>query len=360
MAKVAEAIAIGIGPQVDRDTVNVSVRDATDLITGPATGTDATGILLQLPDDLSKTMERIESDGGTLPGSLTRRSGTFIRVEPTVSFPINWKGNGIATGTPDAGDFDAAEYLLQILQGARLIQSASEATGTEHTLGAVADATTFKTLKIWRGASGGTESWTLVGCTFNLSWGITPEEVTPCTVSVIADSVIYNGSDTFPPATPTLAYGEQLNASPICELSSSSIDGTERGFQSATLSVSYVEDVTPDSNAGGGRFKSQGTRTVQFEADFFRDDAENDFDFLTTNLDASGAPQVPVSFRIGAEAGAGEIALATVFDLTTWRITNQDKATGNQVVRTMSGYVITSGTTGFGSSINEELMLTFK
>lgn len=359
MGKDQEAIAIGIGPQASQALVDINafVRDAVDLITGPASASGATGILLRSPEDLSKAFERIESDGGRVPGSLTRASGTFTRVEPTVSFVIDVMGNRFSPATPASGEFNFDEYFEQILSGARLVRGTEGANDTSYDFVAVPGTTTFKTLKIWRGL-GNTESWTLVGCTFNLTFNSVAEEKSTVTVDVIADSVIYNSSDTFPPADVVDAFGNQRLAAPICELALSTLDSVERGFQTSSLAITYNVVDVKDSNVTGGLIKSQGTRSIDFEAAYFRDTASDDFTFLEDNLDGTGPAQLPAFFTIGQAAGAGDTINAVKFDIRSLRVTATDKIDGEQVLRTIRGYATISGDSGVGIAANEEFSLS--
>ncbi len=93
MAKTLEALALGIGVQADQATVNAAVRDATDLIVGVATGTDATGIFLRSNEDLAKAklwnevleaeIDKVKNDPTQLEG-LARTSLGMVREGETV------------------------------------------------------------------------------------------------------------------------------------------------------------------------------------------------------------------------------------------------------------------------------------
>lgn len=354
MARVNERIALGIGVQTLRGTPLAAVLNATGLITAAATGTDATGILLRDPGDLSKAFTRVESEGGTIPGSLSRLSGTFQRHEIAVSFTIDARGNGVATTTPIAGEFTFDEYFERILAGARLTRGAESSSDTLYEFASTQE---FQTLKIWRGDD---ESWTLVGCTFNLTWNLTAGEKATITVDVIADSVVYNDADTFPPTAATVAYGTQLDASPILEQALVTLDSDIRGFQTASLSVSYGEVDFQDANVITGIVKEQDTRTVELSADFILDSvqAKRDFEQLANNLDSGASPVLPVLFTLGQAAGAGEIQNAMKFDIPNWRITDTDKVDATKVVRTLTGFAVIAGSSGDGSLLNEEFVLS--
>lgn len=364
MAKTTEALALGIGVQSDQTTVNADVRDATELITAAASASGATGILLRANEDLSKSFDRIESDGGRVPGSLTRQTGSLSRVEPAVSFTIDLMGRVIATTTPIAGEFTFPEYMERILAMVRLEQGTETSSDTPYEFATTA-AAAFHTLKIWRGLTD-TESWTLVGCTANLTFNNTASEKSTVTVDIVADSVIYDRADTFPPNvhpdTQDLdaAFGNQQLAAPICELAGSAFDGVTRGFQTATLSVAYDVLETPDSNVTGGLLKTQGTRDIQYSADYFHDTGETagDYPQLEDDLLQSGAAVPQVAFTIGQAAGAGETQNAIAFLIPSLRVENTTKVDGEQVLRTISGYATISGTTGFGDAANEELRIS--
>ncbi len=336
MAQIEDAIALGIGPQTARGSINLAVRDATDLIVGPATGTDATGILLRNPEDLSKSMERIQSDLGSVTGSRTRVSGGLIRIEPTVSFDIDARGNGGATTTPVAGEFDALEYMLQLFEGARLLEGTPASSETPYAFGIPATANQYKTLKIWRGKVGSSldEAWVLQDCTFNLSWAYVAGEKSVLTVDVFAGLVIHQTTTTFP-ASPD--FGTQVDAPPILQLAGATINGVTRGFTSATLAIVYPEIDVPDSNVSGGITKEIGSpRDVTFTADWYTDD--NPVDDFAELLEADTG--VPIVFTLGQIAGPSGNANAWRFDLPLFRGETTDKvdAEVGKVVRTITGY----------------------
>jgi hypothetical protein len=357
MAKIDEAVAIGIGVQSDQATVNTAVSTATDLITAAATGSTATGILLRNNADLAQTLARQESDGGVAPGSLSRVSGALLRVAPAFSFTIDAMGSRGVAGTPDAGDFNLPEYMKRIFAGARLVQQTPTTSTTEYEFAATS-AGAYHTLKIWRGAGANSESWVLVGCTFNLTFNFEAGQKATITVDVVADSVDYDGTSvTFPPASVTTAYGTQEKAAPILESAANALATVTRGFQSATLAISYPENVVPDCNAAGGELKSQGTpRLVSFEASYFADTGDDDYDLLTDDLEGSSTGPA-VSFRLGAVAGAGDTVNSLTVLIPNFRVESNSKEEGDSVMRRISGYAAISGDSGFGSLINEELRL---
>ena len=366
MAKTTEALAIGIGPQSDQASVNTDVSGATELIDTVASPSGATGIFIRNNEDLAKSFNRIESDGGRAPGSLTRKSGVLTRVEPAVTFTIDLMGNLVTTtaGTPLDDEYDFAEYFEQILAGARLDKADGTQPVTTYEF-ATDDTAAYKTVKIWRGLTD-TESWTLVGCTFNLTFNHVAGEKSTVDVECVADSVIYDTTDTFPPnvapATQDLsaAFGNQTLAAPILQLADAALDGVTRGFQSASLGLSYEVIETPDSNVTNGIIKTQGTRNVTFTADWFHDTGETTGDYpnLETDLTQSGAAVPQVLYRVGQTSGAAEDPNAVLFLIPSLRYETTDKVDGEQVIRTISGYATISGTTGFGDGANEELRIS--
>ena len=300
MAYTEDAIAIGIGPQPGGLGVpNPFVVAADNLIDGPAAGTDATGILLRNPEDLSKSFERIESDGGVVPGSLSRLSGVLSRVKPVVSFTVDIRGNGDVVSTPtQSGDYDPQVYLNELYEGARLTATPA-ASNTKYLF---QTGTLYKTLKIWRGitAAGGAtgESWVLSDCTFTLSFAFTAAEV--------PDSNVTGGI--------------------------TSLIGTPRSVNfSGTF---YVDDGSQDYEL----LRNELTGA------------------LTTN-------ESNLQFLLGALALVnGDIIEAIKFQIPTLRVTGTDKVDGeaNRVLRTISGYgVIAQVAAGDGAAANEELSIAF-
>ncbi len=335
MAQIEDAIALGIGPQTAKGAVNVDVQTATELIAGPASASGATGILLRNPEDLSKSMERIQTDLGTVTGSRTRVTGGLIRIVPTVSFDIDAKGNGFSPATPTSPEFDALEYMLQIFEGARLLKGTSGGTSTPYEFGIPATTEQYKTIKIWRGKVqvGQDEAWVLHDCTFNLTWSFVAGEKAVLTVDVFAGVVEHLTTTTFPPAPD---FSTQIDSPPILSLAAANIDGVERGFTSASLAIAYPEIDVPDSNVDGGVTKEIGSpRDVQFSADWYADTASDDF-LGTLQSDIA----VPVFFTLGQIGAAGELINAWRFDMPLFRGETTDKvdAESNKVVRTITGY----------------------
>jgi hypothetical protein len=332
--------------------VNTSVRDAVNLLPIAAAGTNATGILLRADSDLSQAFERIESDGGRSPGTLSRLSGELSRVDPTISFTIDMQGNLIATGTPDAGDFDAPVYLSELYRGNRLGLQSSLSTGSAYFYNTQTD---YETLKIWRGinAPGADEAWVLVDCTFNLSWNFTAGEKSTLLVDVFANSVQYQSTATYPTNTGSTAYGNQVLAAPILQLAAATINSQVRGFVSASLGSTYPDIEVPDSNVSGGITNVIGQpRTVEFQASWYVEKGEYDYPMLEN---ASSAV-VPMEFTLGQAAGAGELANAWKFTIANLRVTDETKEDSDalRVLRSITGYATVSG----GGTDNEELVLT--
>jgi hypothetical protein len=346
---VPEAIAIGIGPQTGLGAVNTSVRDAVNLLPIAAAGTNATGILLRTDSDLSQAFERIESDGGRSPGTLSRLSGTLSRVEPTISFVIDAMGNRFSPATPSAGEFNASEYMIQLLEGARVIQEVTPAAdGTSYFFDT---STIFKTVKIWRGinAPGSDEAWVLEDCTFNLTWSYTAGEKSTITVDVFANAVDFQPDTTYPTAPD---YGTQVGAAPVLETAEATLDGQERGFVSASLAITYPAAQVPDSNVSGGITNVIGQpRTVEFQASWYVEKDEHDYPLLETDADVT---IVPMTFHLGQAAIAAGVINAWEFTIDNLRVTNETKEDSDalRVLRSITGYaVVNQGT------VNQELVM---
>ncbi len=354
MAKIDEGIVVGIGVQDDQATVNEFAIAATNVTPAAASSGLLTGILLRSPEDMSKAFERIEADGGVVPGSLTRQSGAFIRTEPTVSLTIDAMGPHKAI-TPSAGEFNYDEYFERILAGARLVrESVPTITETAYELGA-SSAGVFHTIKIWRGSGSVAESWVLVGCTFNLVWNFAAGEKTTIDVEVAADSVIYQGDDIVFPVDPD--FGNQVLAAPILQLAGNELDGNLRGFQTGTLTLAYPVNEVQDTNATGGIIKSQGTpREVAFEAVYFRDTLTPDHTLLEADFDGvTAGPKM--EFTLGQVATAPDVTNSQQFLIPRFRITNTDMVPGDQVLRTITGYgSADSASPAIGA--NQELLLS--
>ena len=352
MAKIDDKIAIGIGPQAALGDINTDVRDATQLIVTVADGTTpnaATGILLREREDLSQSVARIQTDLGTVTGSRTRATGGFIRNEASISFDIDWKGNGGTTIGPNVGDYDALEYLIQLLEGHRLLQGTGTTSETPYAFGAPAVANTYKTLKIWRG----TDALVIQDCLFNLSWAITAGEKAVLTVDVLPGLVTPQTGQTFP--TP-VDFGTQIGAPPIAGDGTlggeATLAGQTRGFKTATISSTYPVIDEQDINIPGGRINELGSpRDIQVSIDWFAESGQDDFANILT-ADAG----VPLSFQIGAAAPGG-----TSF-INAWRHTfplfrGEDiakvDAESVKVVRTITGYA--SHTTGDAEMLLEAI-----
>lgn len=345
--------AIGIGAQVDQATVNSVVRDATGLTTGVAAGSDATGIHIRSDDDIDINMTRLAADLGTVPGSLTRLGSAFRSVEPSLSFTIDMMGNRFTPATPASGEFDLDEYMIQILEGARLVEETPASDFTPYEFSPTA---LYKTLKVWRA----TESWTFVGCTFDLSLAFVAGFRAPLTITVFADSVIHDDTEVFPTTDSATAFGNQLGAPPIFENAEIALDEVSRGMQTATLTITYERGEIGDANFPTGIRNTVGpSRTVELTANWYGDDAQDDFAFLETDLGNIGtSPLRLVRFRLGQEALAGDTINAFLFRLQNFEYeTNNEVVNGEDVVRGITGHAVAAGDTGIGSGPDDEFRL---
>lgn len=361
MVQAVDGITIGIGAQTGLGAINTFVRDAVNLVVTVAAGTDATGILLRNPEDLSKAFERIESDGGVVPGSTSRISGALTRVDGTISFTIDMKGNGVATTTPLAGEYDVPEYLERIFEGAQLQKGTPTASNTPYQF-FTDGVTRYETLKIWRGSIGGaTESWVFQDCTFNLTWNYVAGEKSTLTVEVFENAITYSASDTFPTNSVTVAFGEQRFAAPILESAAASLDSTTRSFTEGSIAIAYPEINVPDSNVTGGIINQIGTpRSVNASLTWILEEGEADFtNFLVDDL--IGALTGPeLTFNLGQAVGAGGLPEGFAFLIPTLRGETTDKvdAESGKVHRTIAGYAAIAGSSGFGSAAFQEFRLT--
>ena len=361
MANVTERVAIGIGPQGDRDTVNTEAVAATNLIVGPATGGAMTGILLRAGGDLNQSFSRLESDGGTVPGSLSRLSGSLNRTVPALSFKIDLKGNGLDPSTDTSGDYDLHEYIRQIFRASRLSTETPSITGTLYEFSASQNYVSFK---VWRD----TESWVYVGCTCSLSFDLTAGEKGTVTVTVFADSVLFQNAATFPTNTAALAYGTQLDSAPIFQFAGAYLgDSTNdiRGIQSCTIDLSYENIELKDSNVTDGVFNDQGTRTVAFTGDvLWTDDASatHDYEKLVLELGSTGvSPLMELSFYLGqAHDAASALPIEALrFQIPNLRVTDIAKVDETKVVNTITGYASIAGASGaVGDAADEEFSIS--
>lgn len=335
MAQYEDAFAVGIGPQSAKGVVNTDVEGATDLITGPASGSGATGILLRDIEDIAVSMARIEQDLGVVTGSRTRVPGAFIRTDATISFDLDMKGNGGTTGTPDAGDYDALEYMIQLFQGTRILEDTPTATETAYKFGVPSTAQEFKTLKIWRGnvSPGSDEAWVIEDCTFNLSLAYEAGVKCVLSVEVVSGFVRHQDATTFPTSPD---FGTQTDAAPILKLASPTINGVSRGFKTATLGITYPVIDVLDARTTNGVNKEIGTPVeVSFTADWIAETTQDDFEDI---LVSDGG--VPVIFTLGVPAtGASETINAWRFTLPLFQGEVNDNPTteNNKVLRTITG-----------------------
>jgi hypothetical protein len=357
---VPDALVLGIGLQTGKGVVNPDAVNWVDLITGPADATNATGILLRNRADLSKALERIESDGGTVPGGLSRLTGVKTRISAALSFTIDAMGNrGTATaGTPVAGDFPLDEYMIQILEGARMKELLAGAAGTTYEFSATAKE--YKTIKVWRGFrddAGNEEAFIFSDCQINLTFNFTAGEKATITCDVIVGQVDHNIASTFPDNALNdlnAAFGNQILAAPVLERAGATLGGVVRGFQTGTLAITVPEQTFPDSNITGGIDTDTGSpRDVTFDATWFVDTASDDFGLLEDDLDGAG----PVmEFTLGQDAVASGLVNALKFSVSHLRATTTDKAdadSGDKVLRTISGYAAI----GSGGTTNQEFIL---
>lgn len=352
MAQLDEAIAIGIGPQTGgKGSINTDVEGATNLIPGVASGSGATGIFLRNPEDLAKAFERIESDGGVVPGSRTRQTGGFTRIDTTFSFDIDMKGNGDQSNDT-IDDYDVPEYLTQIFQGARLFKGTATTSTTPYEFGVPSAAQSHKTLKVWRGnvSGGADEAFVFQDCTFNLSWSFEAGVKSVLSVEVLVGSVAQQTNSTFPTNTGATAYGNQIEAAPIVSLAGASIDGGAiRSFRTASLDIAYPVVDARDSNIDTGISKELGTpRDVNFSAEWYVDDQKDDL----PDLLESDTP-VPVFFTLGTAVANPFFINGFLFDMPLFRGVTTDKVDpeSSKAMRAITGYAS-------HTNVDEELTIT--
>ncbi len=351
MAKEPNQWKLGIGAQVDQATVNNAVLTATDLITGAAAGTDATGILLRDVEDISLTINRLADDLGSSPGSKSRIGSALQSSEPVLSFTIDMMGNR-TTATPSSGEYNLDEYMQRILAGARMTQGTPTGSETPYTLDAAQE---YQSIKVWRS----TESWTLVGCAFDLSWAFVAGEKARMTVTVFARSVIHDDTEVFPTNDVATAFGNQAGAPPIFQLAGAQADSVTRGMQSATVTLLHEREEIGDSNVAGGIINSEGQRTAGLTADWYVDDTADDFANLEEDLPLSGAgPLRLFTFNLGQAAGAADTINAFAFDFQNFEIDSLDEVNnGDNAVRTITGHSVVAGASGIGSAAEGEFQV---
>ena len=354
MAKINDDLAIVVGSQSDRDTVNATVRDATAGVAND-TLTDAQSVLFD-EDSLSLSFDRTESTEPVVSGSFTKRAGYLQRIQPAFSFTTNAMG-GARDATPSgSGDWDlsTAQELLYLGAG---LTGTSDTSDTDYALGNL----TYLTFKVWRGS----HSWTFPGCFLDPTWNFTPGEKATISWTVLCDDITFDSADTFPTslvydgASP--AGGQQTAAPPVLKGAASEIAGLTRGFQSGTLSLSNESESYPDSNATNGVVFEQTGREIRFQGDWYADstqvDQSGDPDATTAdfyNLESDVTSSTTLSFTLGTVTGASTRPTALSFSIPNYRYTAQSRVdSAGKVVWGLDGYA-TSTTS------NAEMSITAK
>jgi len=359
MAKVLDRIALGIGAQVDQATPLAAVEDATALISGAASGTDATGIFVD-KNNVQFGFNRVESDPRMFEDTLRPLAGTFYRVEPTLSFSMDVVGGGQTLTTPASGEYDLTEAMERILAGAGFDGGTSSSSNT--TYGVEASSIEYQTLKLWRGdstTSNRDEAWVFVGCVFDVTWNFTAGEKATMDVTVHADSVIHKAAgatDSTNVNFPTsINYGTQDSTTlPVMRDSQAIIGADTRGIVSGSISLTNEIQEVGDSNSATGVLKEHTGRMIEWSGDFYTDDTSAadvgiDYDTLVGNV----SENIEVKFFLGAAStSTGEVANALKFTIPNARFTATTKADGGlNVIRSVGAYAVTN-TAGNESQFN--------
>lgn len=356
MAKVNEDVAIVVGKQTDRDTVNTTVQNAT---AGVATDslTAAQSVLFD-EDSLSLSFDRTESTEPVISGSFTKRAGYLQRIQPAFSFTTNAMGGARAAFPTISGQWDLSTAQELLYLGAGLSGTSADPT-TTYALGDL----TYLTLKVWRGD----QSWVFPGCFLDPTWTFTPGEKATIAWTVLCDDITFDANDTFPTS---LVYdgslpagGTQTAAPPVLKGAGSEIAGLTRGFQSGTLSLSNQSDSYPDSNAANGVVFEQTGREIRFSGDWYADSTQTDdsgnpdattADFY--NLESDVTSSTTLTFDLGTAVGDGGSGLpvALGFSIPHYRYTAQSRVdSAGKVVWSLNGYAT-------ATSANAEMTITAK
>ena len=340
MAKINEDVAIGVGTQTDRDTVNSSVAGATAGVAND-TETDPQSVLFD-EDSLSLSFDRTESTEPVVAGSFTKRAGYLQRIQPAFSFTTNAMG-GARTATPtDADDWNLSTAQTILYAGAGLSSVTEGDPDTTYGLGNL----TYLTFKVWRGD----QSWAFPGCFLDPTWNFTPGEKATITWTVLCDDITFNANDPFPAS---LVYdgsgelgGQQTAAPPVLKGANASLVDLTRGFQNGTLSLSNESSSFPDSNATNGVVFEQTGREIRFSGDWYADDdqvdATGDPDATTAdfyNLESDVTSSTSLEFILGAASGAASRPTALSFAIPHYRFTANSRVdSAGKVVWNLDGY----------------------
>ena len=111
----------------------------------------------------------------------------------------------------------------------------------------------------------------------------------------------------------------------------------------------------PDSNVVGGITNVIGTpRTAEFTASWYVDVIDTTGDYLDL-VNAPGTV-VPMTFNLGALAGAGDVINAFTYTIGSLRVTNNTKedSDANRVLRSIAGYAVSVD----GTTADTELVIT--
>lgn len=341
MAKINEDVAIVVGTQTDRDSVNSSVSGATAGVAND-TETDPQSVLFD-EDSLSLSFDRTESTEPVVSGSFTKRAGYLQRIQPAFSFTTNAMG-GARTATPtDADDWNLSTAQTILYAGAGLSSVTAGDPDTTYGLGNL----TYLTFKVWRGD----QSWAFPGCFLDPTWNFTPGEKATITWTVLCDDITFNANDTFPTSlvydgSPDPEGGQQTAAPPVLKGANASLVGLTRGFQNGTLSLSNESSSFPDSNAANGVVFEQTGREIRFSGDWYADstqvDATGDPDATTAdfyNLESDVTSSTSLEFILGAASGAASRPTALSFAIPHYRFTANSRVdSAGKVVWNLDGY----------------------
>ena len=289
-----DRVAILIGEQVDQNTANDFVVNATDGIPTVSSAGGATSVLVE-PSAVSFGFSRVAQDPSNYGSTYYQKPGSFQHLDPSLSFTVPLRG-GLFTTTPD---LDISRALL--LSGCGVGSGASNVVPdasdpslfTQYNLAPTG--VTYSTIKLWRGD----ECWVFVGCFMNITMNFTANEYGTLACEVFSGASTFysagNTVSTLPWAEyPTnIGYQEYTenpdhveDIYPSLNLAAMSIGGIDRPLTSGSISVSNTTSSIPDSNAPEGVIISPEGRSVEFSGTFLENNstnASNEFDYLITN-----------------------------------------------------------------------------
>jgi hypothetical protein len=319
-------------PIDETDGCVLGVRDAGDAESG-----------ITLP-----TLARVGREKALL-ASFTPQPSTYLRTDISgLDITIEMKGNGAASGAPDAGaakplDGTATDECVHALWTCAGFTGANGVAPVyEYDPSA---SPTYATIKLFAGD----QSWVFMDALADVTIDLVAGEIGTATFAFSIGSLNAQADGvTFP----TVTYGTQTSLSaPTVQGTSTHTWDVARGFNSYSLSIANSIEKVPDSNQTTGERVIQTGREITLDLTAWIDTADTDFEY--DELVAEVISTTANTVQVGTAAGAAATINAYKIEMLTPEVTSL------KYNRLGTDLVVEATLKAVAATAGEEFRLTF-